>query len=82
VIQTSEFGCESAQKEVSVVIKAPATAKISGDNTIKFGDKTILTIKLSGDAPWNFGLSDGKRFETNKAEIFPKCNRIKVKPIH
>jgi hypothetical protein len=72
VTQTNGFGCESSRKEIQVKIKEPATAAISGNNTIKFGDRVALAIKLSGDAPWNFELSDGQKFETPEPEIFPE----------
>jgi hypothetical protein len=79
VTQTNEFGCESTRKEIQVKIKEPATAAISGNNTIKFGDITALAIKLNGDAPWNFELSNGQKFETVKPEIFPQVQPSKTK---
>jgi hypothetical protein len=79
VTQTNEFGCESARKEIQVKVKEPATAAISGNNTIKFGDRVALAIKLSGDAPWNFELSDGQKFETPEPEIFPEVQPSETK---
>ncbi len=79
VTQTNEFGCESARKPVKVVVKQPATAEISGDNVIKFGDKTALAVRLRGDAPWNFELSDGQRFETTETEFFPEVQPAESK---
>lgn len=79
VSQTNEFGCESNRKEVQVNIKEPATAAISGNNTIKFGDKAELAIKLNGDSPWNFELSDGQKFESNESEIFPEVQPSETK---
>lgn len=79
VTQTNEFGCESTRKEIQVKIKEPAIAAISGNNTIRFGDRAALAIKLSGDAPWNFELSDGQKFETTKPEVFPEVQPSKTK---
>ncbi len=72
VSQTNEFGCESDRNEIKVQIREPASAAISGNNTIKFGDRAALAVRLSGDAPWNFELSDGQVFTTPQPEIFPE----------
>lgn len=79
VSQTNNFGCESDRNEIKVQIREPATAAISGNNTIKFGDRTALAVKISGDAPWNFELSDGQVFTTPKPEIFPEVQPAETK---
>lgn len=72
VSQTNSFGCESDRNEIKVQIREPAFAAISGNKTIKFGDRTALAVRISGDAPWNFELSDGQVFTTPEPEIFPE----------
>ncbi|MDP5140527.1 MAG: T9SS type A sorting domain-containing protein, partial [Spirosomaceae bacterium] len=79
ISQTNDFGCESDRNEIKVQIREPATAAISGNNTIKFGDRTALAVKISGDAPWNFELSDGQVFTTPKPEIFPEVQPAETK---
>jgi hypothetical protein len=35
------------------------TATITGNQTINFGDAALLSLTLTGDAPWKYTLSDG-----------------------
>jgi hypothetical protein len=50
------------------------TAAITGNQTINFGDAALLSLALTGDAPWKYTLSDGT---TGTADRSPFVANIK-----
>ena len=44
----------------------PATASISGDQSIDYGKEAKLKVDLGSHAPWTFKLSDGREFTAQK----------------
>ncbi|TAE41698.1 MAG: metallophosphoesterase family protein [Runella slithyformis] len=57
-------------------IRPLATANMAGSATINFGQETPLTLTFTGDAPWNYALSDGKMGVATASPLV-----INVKPI-
>ena len=45
-------GCENAEGTIALTIHALPTAMLSGDQTICSNDSAMLTIELTGTAPW------------------------------
>jgi predicted Zn-dependent protease with MMP-like domain len=74
VSQTNSV-CESKKVKLDVIIKPLANATISGNNFIKLKDSTQIVVNLTGDAPWEFTLSDNRTFKTSR-----DVNYVYVKP--
>ncbi|MGX7690434.1 T9SS type A sorting domain-containing protein [Flectobacillus roseus] len=51
---------------VSQLPNIPATASISGDQSIDYGKEAKLKVDLGSHAPWTFKLSDGQEFTAQK----------------
>ena len=57
-------------------IRPLATAALAGNATVNFGQETALTLTFTGDAPWNYSLSDGRTGTTSASPV-----TILVKPV-
>jgi Secretion system C-terminal sorting domain len=61
----------------SVQVANVARAELSGNNTINPGDATYLTLKLAGDGPYAYELSDGT---TGLANSYSPLWLVSVRP--
>jgi hypothetical protein len=52
--------------QIKTLPNIPATASISGDQSIDYGKEAKLKVDLGSHAPWTFKLSDGREFTAQK----------------
>jgi Secretion system C-terminal sorting domain len=71
-----KFDCNTPSAEANVKQKPMATAILTGDKSINFGDSTKISVALSSDSPWTVKLSDNKTYSAIKTPL-----EITVKPI-
>ncbi|MEO8383367.1 MAG: hypothetical protein ABI779_27170 [Acidobacteriota bacterium] len=57
---TAQNACSSTAGTAKNVTIGQPTATLSGDATINAGASAVLTVALSGTAPWTIGWSDGQ----------------------
>ncbi|MCF2445392.1 T9SS type A sorting domain-containing protein [Dyadobacter sp. CY345] len=67
VTQTGANTCESQKAEIKVHIKPLPSATISGNNAVSPGQSTTITIEFTGDAPWQYTLSNGQTGTSSNA---------------
>jgi hypothetical protein len=59
VTQTGANGCESPKEEIKIHIKSLPSATISGNSNIDLGQTATVSLKFTGDGPWEYVLSNG-----------------------
>ncbi len=63
---TANEGCENVTADQMLTVNTAPTAMLTGGGTICQGDSLLLTIELTGNAPWIILTDDNKTIEINE----------------
>ncbi|MBY0482844.1 MAG: gliding motility-associated C-terminal domain-containing protein [Chitinophagaceae bacterium] len=65
-IAANILGCGTFKDSLVLNVHSLPTATITANDSICLGKSKTLSLVLTGDAPWNFSVSDGSKIDTIK----------------